>query len=112
MIREKQVLLVGDSIIKLIEPERLPSSWVGIKSVKHTVYTWNSLFEFIEYPDQVIPNNIIVHIGTNDIRDGKEIEDIVRCAKESVKIIHSRNAQAKISISSLIPRGDDAVLDL
>ena len=63
-------------------------------------------------PDLTIPNNIVLHVGTNDIRDGKSTEIIMESAKKTVQVILNRNSEARVTISSVIPRGDDVMHDM
>ena len=72
-----QVLIMGDSIIKLIEPEKLLFRNPEIKVTKASAYTWDDAIEAAKEPTQPIPNNVVLHIGTNDIRDGKPVDSIL-----------------------------------
>eukprot|EP00112_Aurelia_sp_Birch-Aquarium-sp1_P025373 Seg8403.2 transcript_id=Seg8403.2/GoldUCD/mRNA.D3Y31 product="hypothetical protein" protein_id=Seg8403.2/GoldUCD/D3Y31 len=72
--RDNKVLIMGDSIIKLVEPDKFLSRNPEIKVTKDTSYTWEEAIEAVSEPALLIPNNIVLHIGTNDIRDGKPID--------------------------------------
>lgn len=110
--QSNQVLLMGDSIIKLVEPEKLLGRNPETKVSKVTAYTWDEAKEALSDPDILIPNHVVLHLGTNDIRDGKALDDILGSAKEAVQSIFNRNKEAKVFISSVIPRGDDANLEI
>ena len=59
-----QVLIMGDSIIKLIDPDKLLMRNPEIKVDKITTYTWEEATAAVTNPDLTIPNNVVLHVGT------------------------------------------------
>ncbi len=106
------MLLMGDSIIKLVEPEKRLARCPETKVSKVTAYTRDEAKEALSDPNMHIPNHVVLHLGTNDIRDGKALDDILESAKEAVRSFFNRNKETKVSIISVIPRGDDANLEI
>ena len=104
--------ILGDSTLKFINGNRLSKSLetkvqvksfpgARIKDMKH--YTIPTL-------EDLNPNEVVLHIGTNDLRDHepREVaESIVDLANE---IVHMR-PEIEITFSEVLTRGDDKELD-
>ncbi len=78
-----------------------------------TVYIWEEAKEYlVNGYNETLPDNIILHLGTNDICNGVPSYSILKSVKETVDIIFNKNRSIKITLSAVIPRGDDYQLDL
>lgn len=102
--RENVILLIGDSIIKHIEPKKISRR----KTIKHiypgkTAEEIRSEMEAIEV--EATPSHIIVHAGTNDL----PLLAPHLCAKNIENLALSLNRKftdSKIGISSITARND------
>ena len=100
----KSVLLIGDSLIKAIEEQRLSRS----QSVKKI-----GLGGATAIKDQLIPelqhntyDSVIIHAGTNDLNEsqsGDILKGLTEMAEESIKIRPS----IKVLVSGLISQRDE-----
>ena len=108
----QEILLVGDSIIKLVDTSKLLSLNQEIKISKETIYTWNETDEKLTKGHLDIPNTIIYHLGTNDIKNGTTPDEIVAKIEEVIGKTLKKNPEAKVILSAVAPRGDNDDLDM
>eukprot|EP00794_Sanderia_malayensis_P011382 gene11382-12568_t len=106
------VLILGDSIVKHIQTNKILSKNPEINVNKIIAYTWSQVEETVADQNLTLPDNIVIHTGTNDLRDGISADEIINSAKKTADIILSRNANAHLTFSAIIPRGDNELLDI
>eukprot|EP00794_Sanderia_malayensis_P016225 gene16225-17861_t len=102
----------GDSIVKHIQTNKILSKNPEINVNKIIAYTWSQVEETVADQNLTLPDNIVIHTGTNDLRDGISADEIINSAKKTADIILSRNANAHLTFSAIIPRGDNELLDI
>lgn len=103
--KTKQVLIIGDSMIKHIDPRKLSK-----KAVKKRSYPGKKADEIHDEIDNIHINNaetshVIIHVRTNDLTT----ESVDLCASTILKLARktrSKFKDSKIGISSLIHRED------
>eukprot|EP00794_Sanderia_malayensis_P001292 gene1292-1426_t len=104
--------IIGDSIVKHIQTNKILSKNPEINVNKIIAYTWSQVEETVADQNLTLPDNIVIHTGTNDLRDGISADEIINSAKKTADIILSRNANAHLTFSAIIPRGDNELLDI
>ena len=111
-IAKDSAIIIGDSIIKHVDPSRLLGSNNNEHIIrKQTAYTWQEAQDYIKKNIDDMPNAIILHVGTNDIRDGKSVVEIMESANETIDLILKSKKDAKVLLSSVAPRGDNSSFD-
>ncbi len=102
---------MGDSIVKHIDPNKILSKNPEIHCESVTAYTWEEAKDFV-LNKQSLPDSIVLHLGTNNIRNGQSTENILKLAKGTSEVIKQKNCNTNITISAVIPRGDSSMLDM
>ena len=111
-ITKDSAIIIGDSIIKHVDPSRLLGSNNNEHIIrKETTYTWHEAQDYIKNNIDNMPNVIILHVGTNDIRDGKTVAEIMETANETIHLISRSKKDAKILLTSVAPRGDNVAFN-
>ena len=103
-------IIVGDSMIKGLRPDKISKSVkhkTQIKSVPGT--TVEDLDDYIKPSLKRKPKNIILHVGTNDLKR-KSAKDIATNIDKLCKSIKSDHPQMSISVSEIIHREDNQEL--
>ena len=103
-------IIVGDSMIKGLRPDKIS------KSVKHKTQiksfpgaTVEDLNDYIKPSLKRKPKNIILHVGTNDLKR-KNAKDIATKIDKLCKSIKSDHPQMSVSVSEIIHREDNQEL--
>uniref|UniRef100_A0ABM0M3A0 Uncharacterized protein LOC102805076 n=1 Tax=Saccoglossus kowalevskii TaxID=10224 RepID=A0ABM0M3A0_SACKO len=101
--RTIQTLIVGDSMLKNIDPRRMYKQTFiktlrGRKIADIDAYIQNYAVEDIQ--------NIVIHAGTNNISDGCTIESCIKDYTTMVDNIKQKYPSTKICISSITQRSD------
>ena len=105
-----EVIVVGDSIIKNIDPRGLSRrNKTSVKS--YSGATSQDMIDFAKPAAQRRPKGIIIHAGTNDLRR-YETKSILESLLNIAKVIHSISSKTKVSFSSIIKRNDDVQLNV
>nr|XP_006825658.1 PREDICTED: uncharacterized protein LOC102806397 [Saccoglossus kowalevskii] len=102
--REIQTLIVGDSMLKNIDIKRIYKN-TQIKTLPGRKI--KDIDEYIQRTTNENIQNIVIHVGTNNISDGCTIES---CMEEYRKLINNMKQKyptAKICVSSIIHRRYD-----
>ena len=111
-IAKDSAIIIGDSIIKHVDPSRLLGSNNNEHIIrKQTAYTWQEAQDYIKNNIDDMPNAIILHVGKNDIRDGKSVVEIMESANETIDLILKSKKDVKVLLSSVVPRGDNSSFD-
>jgi lysophospholipase L1-like esterase len=103
-------IIIGDSMIKGLRPDKIS------KSVKHKAQvksfpgsTVEDLTDYIKPSLKRKPKNIIVHVGTNDLKR-KSAKDVAKSIDKLCKSIKLDQPQTSISVSEIIHREDNQEL--
>ena len=100
----KSVTILGDSLLNGINEQRL--------SHKHRVKVFNkpgaTSERILEEIDDVIPEHLVIHVGTNDLTNGI---NLLNNAKKIVKKINEKLPKTCITLSSIINRKDRKGID-
>lgn len=105
---EGPIAILGDSMIKMLNPSRLRRS-IGRKTIVKT-FPGASVTDMKHYVKPTLEKNpelIVLHVGTNDIHQ-KEPEEIVK-EMESLCTGIVTNSLAKVAISEIIQREDESM---
>ncbi|KAL4223210.1 hypothetical protein ACF0H5_016682 [Mactra antiquata] len=100
------ICIIGDSVTKVLDPRRLTGERysVNIKSTSGAkISTVKNLIHSQSIKNLNTCDAIILHVGTNDILANKT-EKITDHYSELISIIKSTNKNAKIILSSILPR--------
>ena len=101
---QKSILVIGDSIIKHIDPNKLSR-----RAVRKFIYRGKTCEEISEAIDDIQtttdPSHIIIHCGTNNLpTDTAEV-----CATKIVNLARNKFPNTKVGVSGLTYREDIAV---
>ena len=106
---KEKVLIVGDSMTKFIKPNKL--------SKKHHVQSYSFAGAKVEDMNDFVkpllrrrPDKVIVHVGTNNVKDDNPKRVKVKIS-ELVDTIRNEQPNPKIVLSSIIHRNDDRSLN-
>ena len=105
--REK-VAVVGDSMIKFIQPRKLSRKF-DVSAHCFPGATVQDMNDYIKPVLQRKPDKIVLHVGTNNLRDDRP-KDIKKKIAGVVEVIKNNQPSTSISISSIIQRADDRSL--
>ena len=105
--REK-VTVVGDSVIKFIQPRKLSRKF-DVSAHCFPGATVQDMNDYIKPVLQRKPDKIVLHVGTNNLRDDRP-KDIKKKIAGVVEVIKNNQPSTSISISSIIQRADDRSL--
>ena len=105
--REK-VAVVGDSVIKFIQPRKLSRKF-DVSAHCFPGATVQDMNDYIKPVLQRKPDKIVLHVGTNNLRDDRP-KDIKKKIAGVVEVIKNNQPSTSISISSIIQRADDRSL--
>ena len=106
---EDQVVIVGDSIVKNIDPRGLSKkSKTLVKS--YSGARCEDMLDFVKPIARRRPKRIIIHSGTNDVKSN-EVNHIVELLIDISKIVKSISPGTDISFSSIVKRSDDTSLN-
>lgn len=105
--REK-VAVVGDSMIKFIQPSKLSRKF-DVSAHCFPGATVQDMNDYIKPVLQRKPDKIVLHVGTNNLRDDRP-KDIKKKIAGVVEVIKNNQPSTSISISSIIQRADDRSL--
>lgn len=111
-ITKDSAIIIGDSIIKHVDTNKL----LGSNNSEHIIrkqiaYTWNEAEDYVRNNTDKLPDTIILHVGTNDIKHGKSVDEIMEIANETIDLISNLKKGTKILLSSVAPRGDNSSFD-
>ena len=102
------VAIVGDSMIKHLNPRKLRNATnkrISIKTFPGA--TTNDLTYYVKPTLKTQPNNVVIHVGTNDLKKGSPenvINSLVKLGKSITQDLESVN----LIFSSVITRTDDS----
>ena len=109
----KEVLLMGDSLIKQIIPEHLLPRSCDVTFDKQTAYHLQEIKSLVESSPSTFKNVSItvIHCGTNDVKS-QTAETCFDTMKSVVDNLQAVNPKMKIVLSCMAPRGDEESYDI
>ena len=76
-----------------------------LRTVKMTTYKLDDVIQKLETPLPK-PKTVVVHVGTNDIRDGSSPTEVLSKYKNIVKKCYTKFPGAKVILSNIVDRDD------
>ena len=101
-----ETYIVGDSMVKNLQGNKMSRR----RKVKIWTFPGSTTSDMKEYVKPLLkrkPEEIILHVGTNSLRD----LDVKACADEIIELARSVGSSVKVSISSIIQRSDNQQLN-
>lgn len=99
----KSVIIAGDSMIQHVYGWEMSNSEVNV-AVKSFSGANIDMKDFLQPIIRRSPDELILHIGTNNIRGSDSPEDLVAGISSLVSIINERSPNTKVTLSGLIIR--------
>ena len=96
-----KIMVVGDSLVKYLRREELPSKKNNVKVITHSGSTTEDMLDYIEPIARRKPDTLIIHSGTNDLTNGVNTMKKVRKLVKAICEI-GESAKIKINFSSVI----------
>lgn len=107
-VKKSVTCIIGDSMLKDIKGWQLNKSlnkdFVVVKSFSGA--TTDCMEHYVKPTLTMQPNNIILHVGTNDLKSEATASKIAKKIFNIAKICHSES-NAKITVSGIILRDDN-----
>ncbi len=107
--KKTTIVIVGDSMVKYLNPNRLKRSMpTGNHNIHVETYRGSTTEAMAHYIRPCLvkqPDQIVLHVGTNDIRD-KQPEEIVNGIMKIQKIIKKESPKTTVTVSELLHRND------
>ncbi len=97
------ILIIGDSIIKGIEPAKFHAQ----RNTKIEVFRGGKIEDIANYFSKTslrIKEQIIVHVGTNDVASSRNVDTILQDLESLNEKIKAKYPNVKIAISVILPR--------
>ena len=109
MNTNKQILLIGDSLISSINSKGLAPNVIkhGISGAKvDDVSTQIKVYDFSKI------SHVILYVGGNDASSGTDVEYFEEIFDQLIQYIQDANNQCRIIICNTCPRGDTCTTDI
>ena len=107
----KRVVLLGDSLLKQVIPERLIPSGYDAKIYKYEAYRIDDTANPVENKVLRDADVLVLHSGTNDIKT-ETSETCLDKMTSTVAFLQEINPDVKIVLSNIAPKGDAEVLHI
>ena len=113
----KTAFIAGDSITSILSTKRMSDQKLKVNVKTHSggrVRTVeNSLIKMAEDESSAIrqAQTDVLHVGTNNVSDADQPEWIADEMKDLANTIHNINKDAKIIVSSILPRRNDKLVN-
>lgn len=102
----KSVVIAGDSMIQHVHGWEMSNSEVSVAVKSFSGAKIDDMADFLQPVIRRSPDNIILHIGTNNIKD-KDSPDVLAAGISNLaSMIIKKSPSTKVAISSLIVRRD------
>lgn len=109
MSKRPTVVIAGDSMLKNIQGWRVSKKTrTVVKSFPGA--TVEDMFDYIKPTIKHQPEEIIVHVGTNDIKNSGSPRSVAERIVDLGNMIESETPNTKVTISCLLNRSDEASL--
>ena len=99
----KKVVIIGDSILNGIQENGISNNTTNVKIRNHPGATSEDMCDFIKPESRKNPNVIIVHVGTNELKDNKKTLENFKKMNDTVK---AKTPMCKFVISDVVIRKD------
>ena len=109
----KEVMLIGDSLIKQIIPDRLVPRDCDVHVVNQNAFHLEEIKSLVESSASTFKtvDVTVIHCGTNDIKE-QTADACFDMMKSVVTSLHTVNPDMKVVISNIAPRGDEEIFDI
>lgn len=113
----KNALVLGDSITRVLSTNRMCDQNLRVAIKSHpggrVKTAENTILNLSESDQQQIKSTdaFVLHVGTNNVSDADSCESIAEDFRDTVDTIKNVNEDAKIIISSIIPRRNDRLVN-
>ena len=103
----RSVTIIGDSVLKDIQPHKMKSKLQGVKLYVKSFSgaTIADMADYVRPTMRYAPNLIVMHAGTNDLRTEKSAKNIASDIMELT--MNMKGANNDVMVSGLIARGDE-----
>ena len=102
---KKKVIVAGDSKTKFLRSDELSTSERSVTVMKHPECSTEDVIGYIKPIARKKPDNILLHVGTNDLAKGiNTMKNIRKCVEAIRELDISENIQ--IGFSSILNRSD------
>ena len=96
---KKKVIVVGDSITKILRSDELSTSERSVTAMKHPVCSTENMTDYIKPIVRKKPDTILLHVGTNDLTKGiNTMKNVRKCVEAIRKLDSSENIQTLIQV--------------
>ena len=102
------VAILGDSIVKMLQPAKLSRSAdqkVQVKTFPYAGATITDMEHYVQPTLRTKPRMVVLHVGTNDIQH-KEPKELADDMKSLCHGIVTKNPTCEIAISEIVKRQD------
>ena len=112
---KKNILIIGDSIVKHLDGRKLKGSLRYEQNVYFKSFSGANVHgrlarhgRLLKTTNEKNPNIVVLHVGTNSLGTNKPAEEI---ATEIYLAADLRNGVNEVVVSAIISRGDDSMLN-
>ena len=113
----KTAFIAGDSITSILSTKKMSDQKLKVNVKTHSENrvrsVENSLIKLAEDESSAIrqAQTVVLHVGTNNVSDADQPEWIADEMKDLANTIHNINKDAKIIVSSILPRRNDQLVN-
>ena len=113
----KAAFIAGDSITSILSTKKMSDEKLKVNVKTHSGgrvrFVEHSLIKLAEDETSAIrqAQTVVLHVGTNNVSDADQPESIADDIKDLADTIHNINKDAKIIISSILPRRNDKIVN-
>ena len=95
---KKKVIVVGDSITKLLRSDELRTSERSVTVMKHPGCSTEDMTDYIKPIARKKPDTILLHVGTNDLTKGiNTMKNVPKCVEAIRELYNFQNIQIGFS---------------
>ena len=106
--KKRSVIILGDSLVKDVEQHKLRKGLHNKERIFIKHFSGATVDDMKNYilPSKKYENDLVIlHVGTNDLRNPKEAKEI---ANEIIELaIDTKNEKNEIMVSGIVPRRDN-----
>ena len=113
----KAAFIAGDSITSILSTKRMSDEKLKVNVKTHSGgrvrFVEHSLIKLAEDETSAMrqAQTVVLHVGTNNVSDADQSESIADDMKDLADTIHNINKDAKIIVSSILPRRNDKLVN-
>ena len=101
---KSKCVIIGDSIIKGLDEKEMKHTNYDIKVKSHPGATSEDLIDYIKPEVRKKPDNVIIHIGTNDLQNDLKTVDHI---KQMCDYAKAKSPSTEIAVSLMTVRSDN-----